>query len=99
MWIQLKCRISDTTFYSSGEMLANCIILSRFFSENVAPYSLCNSLHSVETIPLSVKTVANCMQCFMLFAPQRTFYKKLLRKDNIYILFIINKKPHLTTWP
>jgi len=34
MCVELNCRISDTTNFSSGKTVVNCIILHRFFSKN-----------------------------------------------------------------
>jgi hypothetical protein len=41
-WVQLNCRISDTTISSLGKTSANCIIRRKFFSPKLGPYSRTN---------------------------------------------------------
>ena len=47
---QLNCLRSVETISLSGNAFANCIILRKFFSEKLLPYSFDNCRHSVATI-------------------------------------------------
>src|SRR5436305_4794415 len=49
-WVQVNCRISDTTISRSGKTSANWIMRRRFFSANPRPNSSSNCLPNAETI-------------------------------------------------
>jgi hypothetical protein len=55
MCVQLNCRITDTTISLEGNLSANCIILSRFFSEKDKPYTKVNSV----TLCLTLEPVSD----------------------------------------
>ncbi len=68
MRIQLKCRINDMAFFFIRKIAGKLRYPSQIFLGKRSAVFACNSLHNVETIALPVKTLANCMQCFMRFS-------------------------------